>query len=89
MLSPHVMATGFPVLFTATPQGPLGATYYYQFSVDDGTGAGFVVQQPWGAASTWSLADTTLPGNYVIRVEVGTLFGTTDASASMSYVVAP
>jgi len=76
---------GAPIIFTAAAQGGSGP-YEYRFHLNDGSGAGYVVAQPYGPSNTFSWTPSAA-GNYDIFVEVRTA-GTTvlrDAYAVVNF----
>ncbi|MRR34319.1 hypothetical protein EG829_06380 [bacterium] len=59
---------GTPITFTAAGQGGIGS-YEYRFWLNDGSGAGFVMQRDYGPAAEWTWTPAA-SGNYDIFVEV-------------------
>jgi cytochrome c peroxidase len=81
--SPQII--GSPISITAIGAGGIGP-YEYRFYINDGSGAGFVLAQPYGASNTL-IWNPSAAGNYDIFVEIRTS-GTTslrDAYAVLNY----
>ncbi len=82
-LTPSVASpqgAGTVVTFTALGRGSLA--YQYQFSLNG------AIVQAYSATATWNLPTTTLPGTYLVGVQVRTSTAVTqDALASISYVI--
>jgi hypothetical protein len=84
--SPHSIALGQPVVFTATGQGSPGSVFSYRFYLD--SGAGFVEVQTWGPSNTWTMPDTTPVGTYYVWAEVRTSTNSPrDATAQVRYLI--
>ena len=61
-------ATGTPITFTASGVGGSGP-YEYRFYLNDGSGAGFTLVQPYSPANSFVWTPSTA-GNYDLFVEV-------------------
>ncbi|MBL0225520.1 MAG: hypothetical protein IPQ16_08100 [Geobacteraceae bacterium] len=74
---------GTPVIFSAAAQGGSGP-FEYRFHLNDGSGSGFVVVQPYGPSSTFNWTPSAT-GNYDIFVEVRTA-GSTELREAFAVV---
>ena len=84
MLMPSVASpqpAGTAVVFTAVGEG--ASAYQYQFSLNG------VVTQAYSTAATWTLPTATLPGTYLVSVQVRTssAVATQDAESAITYVL--